>query len=220
MADLIGHVVLFRADEGGRRNPAYSGFTPMARMQGGTCAMACHFMSEDCLNPGESDAASISLTIPELCNRINSGDAFELEENGKVVGRLTVLENLWKDRNRHKKATLTSMTPLLFVSNMRSTFDFYGKMGFEKMAELGPKGREGDWLSIQRNDIILMLRKRENDDPAGAGTLYITTDDLPTLHRSLQEAGLHVTQLYDNAGKPEFGLTDPDGWRLWFVQGE
>lgn len=229
MADLIGHVVLFKADEGGRRNPAYSGFTPVARMQGGSCAMACHFMSEDCLNPGESDAASITLTMPELCNRINSGETFDLEEAGRVIGRLTVLENLWKERNRYKKATLTSMTPLLCVSNIRASLDFYSKLGFEKIAEhsapqAGAISTLADWISIRRNDVVIMLQQTDHANPAtarNAGGLYITTDDVTTLHRSFHEAGLTTTDLADKpGGGKEFSLTDPNGWKLSFSQSD
>lgn len=229
MADLIGHVVLFKSDEGGRRNPAYSGFTPTARMQGGSCAMACHFMSEDCLNPGESDAASITLTIPELCNRINTGETYDLEESGRVVGKLTVLENLWKERNRAKKASLTSMTPLLYVSNIRASLDFYVKLGFEKIEEHSEPQNSAansvaNWISIRRNDVVLMLQQVDHQNSSNAknaGALFITTDDLATLYRSLHEAGVHTSDLTDKPdGGKEFTVIDPNGWKLWFNQAE
>jgi uncharacterized glyoxalase superfamily protein PhnB len=224
MADLIGQVVLFAPSEGGRHLPAYSGFRPQARLPGGPCPFALRFMCDDSLRPGESDAAMIDVGTPEECRDIPVGHAFDLLENARVIGRVTILENLWTERQkRTRSATLNSIVPWLGVADVEASVAFYHGIGFEVLHEhRGNGGR--DWVQLKCGNVNITLKCHKAANGAarpvdrGSFCLYCTCEDVAALHHFLAEQGYTPTPIQNTFyGMQEFEVTDPDGYRILFA---
>jgi uncharacterized glyoxalase superfamily protein PhnB len=224
MADLIGQVVLFSPSEGGRHLPAYSGFRPHARLPGGPCPFALRFMCDDSLRPGESDAAMIDVGTPEECRDIPMGHVFDLLENARVIGRVTILENLWIDRQKKtRSATLNSIVPRLGVADVEASIAFYHGIGFEVMDEHRGNGAR-DWVQLKCGNVNIVIHGHKhatgNTPPdRSAFSMYCTCEDVNALHHFLAEHGYEPTAIQNTFhGTQEFSVADPDGYHIFFAQ--
>ena len=233
MADLIGQVTLLPPDLGGRRTAAYSGYCPDARLPSGAVSFTLRFMCYDALSPGESDAAMIEVSPQESAATIGAGDVFNLVEGAKVIGKVEVLENLWKQRQTHGAGpapaalpAYQSLSPVLGVSDMDESIAFFGHLGFEVGMDHHDDTGARLWARLRRGglDVQLTQLARAPMDPAhrvarGTLALYIATEDIHGLHSLCQERGLTpsalVKQFY---GATEFDVHTPDGWRVLFGQ--
>jgi uncharacterized glyoxalase superfamily protein PhnB len=125
---------------------------------------------------------------------------------------------------------LTNLIPMLNVSNIETSLDFYEKaLGFQIVSPTDAV-KEWRWAAIRSGNTELMLsesrcdlRQKKGIDPHSDASwpaiFYFYPDDVTTLHAHVSREGykptpLHVT-LY---GMKEFSLQDPDGHVLSFGQ--
>jgi len=239
MADLIGQVTLLPPDLGGRRTPAYSGYCPDARLPSGPVSFTLRFMCYDALSPGESDAAMIEVAPADSLASIAIGDTYNLVEGTKVIGKVEILENLWKQRQSAASApsptpppapaslpAYKSLAPVLGVADVEESLAFFRQIGFEVSLDHRADGGKRVWAQLQRNELEIQLQQLPPGpiDPSHRAvrdtmSLFIVTEDIHALHALCAARNLSpsapVTQFY---GMIEFDLHSPDGWRILFAQ--
>lgn len=116
---------------------------------------------------------------------------------------------------------LTNIHPKLPMRDKAATKEFYiNKLGF---GQVGTADHEG-YLMIQKDGIeIHFFEFRELDPLENYGQVYIRTDDIDSLYKSMQEsgAGIHPNGHLQTKpwGQREFSMLDPDNNLLTFGQG-
>ena len=112
---------------------------------------------------------------------------------------------------------MTRLVPMLPVSSMPASVEFYRKLGFS----VDQRNDEWRWAMLCFDDCCLMVDESINVHPQLPRTavLYLYPDDIVAYHRRLHENGIEVPDL-DVAfyGMTEFRIEDPDGNRLWIGQ--
>jgi catechol 2,3-dioxygenase-like lactoylglutathione lyase family enzyme len=120
---------------------------------------------------------------------------------------------------------LTTLVPMLSVSDLRRTISFYGeRLGFDVLNSFG--GPEPKWCMLGRDGVRIMFNQPPQDElttlPQRAKDFqifYFYPDDVAALHATWKTAGLPVSDLrVTDYGMKEFELRDPDGYWLWFGQ--
>ncbi|HWL00448.1 MAG TPA: VOC family protein [Parapedobacter sp.] len=115
---------------------------------------------------------------------------------------------------------LNDIVPKLPMRNKATTLDYYiNKLGFQRFGSFD----YDDYLMVQKDNIQLHFFKFEALDPkANYGQVYIRTDDIDSLYRSLLDGGVAI---HPNGalkvkpwGQQEFSLLDPDSNLLTFGQ--
>ena len=115
---------------------------------------------------------------------------------------------------------LTEINPKLPMRDKAVTRDFYlTKLGFE---EFGSADFEG-YLMVKKDKVqIHFFEFRELDPNENYGQVYIRTDDIDGLYKSLVEkkVNIHPNGHLQNKpwGQKEFSLLDPDNNLLTFGQ--
>ncbi len=116
---------------------------------------------------------------------------------------------------------LSAIHPKLPMSDKNITRDYYiNKLGF---AEFGGTDYNG-YLMLQKDNIqIHFFEFKELDPKENYGQVYIRTDDIERLYRSLSDNNIPI---HPNGylevkpwGQKEFALLDPDNNLLTFGQG-
>jgi catechol 2,3-dioxygenase-like lactoylglutathione lyase family enzyme len=116
---------------------------------------------------------------------------------------------------------LTAVNPKLPMRNKAATKAFYiNSLGFQQM---GSEDYDG-YLMLERDDIEIHFFEFSELDPAiNYGGVYIRTNDIDGLYRSLLDNG---TPIHPNGplavkpwGQKEFAILDPDNNLLTFGQG-
>jgi len=116
---------------------------------------------------------------------------------------------------------LTDINPKLPMRVKATTKDFYlNKLGFK---EFGSADYEG-YLMIEKDNIqIHFFEFKELDPKENYGQVYIRTDDIDELYRSMlsNNVGIHPAGHLQVKpwGQKEFSLVDPDNNLLTFGQG-
>jgi hypothetical protein len=116
---------------------------------------------------------------------------------------------------------LIDINPKLPMRAKATTKDFYlNKLGFK---EFGSADYEG-YLMIEKDDIqIHFFEFKELDPKENYGQVYIRTDDIDELYRSMlsNNIGIHPAGHLQVKpwGQKEFSLVDPDNNLLTFGQG-
>lgn len=120
---------------------------------------------------------------------------------------------------------LTTLVPMLSVSDLKRTMSFYGeRLGFDVLNSFGEP--EPKWCMLARDDVRIMFNQPPPDEldalPRRAKdfqVFYFYPDDVAALHTAWRSAGLSVSDLrVTDYGMKEFELRDPDGYWLWFGQ--
>ena len=109
------------------------------------------------------------------------------------------------------------MIPMLPVSNMPASVDFYKKLGFA----VEKRNDDWRWAMLVMDDCRLMLDESINQPPDAARTsvLYLYPNDIFAYHREVRRRGLEIPSIsHPFYGMSEFRIEDPDGNRLWIGQ--
>ena len=113
---------------------------------------------------------------------------------------------------------MTGLIPMLPVSSMPASVEFYRKLGFS----VEKRNDDWRWAMLRFGECCLMVDESINVHPdlPRTSVLYLYPDDVAGYHQSLRENGVEVPGLevsfYDMT---EFRMEDPDGNRLWIGQG-
>ena len=113
--------------------------------------------------------------------------------------------------------TLTRIVPMLPVRSIRSSIEFYEKLGFT----VDEANDHWGWAKLSYGHCGLMLDQSINADPEARrnAVLYFYPDDVTAYHAMVRANGVEVPDLevtfYDMR---EFRIDDPDGNRLWIGQ--
>jgi len=115
---------------------------------------------------------------------------------------------------------LTDINPKLPMRNKSVTRDFYIKLGF---TEFGSADYDG-YLMLQKDSIqIHFFEFAELDPKENYGQVYIRTDEIDSLYRSMLDGKLSIHPAGQLQTKPwgqkEFSMLDPDNNLLTFGQG-
>ncbi|PZQ32363.1 MAG: hypothetical protein DI562_03675 [Stenotrophomonas acidaminiphila] len=109
------------------------------------------------------------------------------------------------------------MIPMLPVSNMPASVDFYKKLGFA----VEKRNDDWRWAMLVMDDCRLMLDESINQPPDAARTsvLYLYPNDIFAYHREVRRRGLEIPSIsHPFYGMSEFRIEDLDGNRLWIGQ--
>lgn len=115
---------------------------------------------------------------------------------------------------------LTDINPKIPMRNKAVTRDFYlNKLGFQ---EFGNADYEG-YLMVHKDSIQIHFFEFKELDPKGNyGQVYIRTDDIDALYKSMLDEKLSIHPSGHLQIKPwgqkEFSILDPDGNLLTFGQ--
>jgi len=114
---------------------------------------------------------------------------------------------------------MTAVHPKLPMRDKTATVDFYiDQLGFERFG-----GDYEGYLMVQKDNIqVHFFEYRELDPASNYGQIYIRTNDIDGLYRSMQDKGLPI---HPNGhlqikpwGQKEFSMLDPDNNLLTFGQ--
>lgn len=112
---------------------------------------------------------------------------------------------------------LSRIVPMLPVSSVPASIDFYQKLGFS----VEQRNDDWRWAMLCFGDCRLMLDASINVHPGAprSSVLYLYPDDIFAFHTLARNNGLAVpdpeTTFYNMT---EFRIDDPDGNRLWIGQ--
>jgi catechol 2,3-dioxygenase-like lactoylglutathione lyase family enzyme len=112
---------------------------------------------------------------------------------------------------------MNRLIPMLPVSSMPASVDFYQKLGFT----VEQRNDEWRWAMLRFGDCRLMVDQSINVHPGVPrySVLYLYPDDISEYHKQVRNNGLIVPDLdVTFYGMTEFRLDDPDGNRLWIGQ--
>ena len=121
--------------------------------------------------------------------------------------------------------TLLNLRPMLAVTDLRQTIDFYcGKLGFRCRDTFGDPPV---WCDLEREGIALMFNAPPAEDvrrdvPSRSrdySILYFNVADAAALRAEFAARGVTVSDLRVTVYQmKEFEVRDPDGIWLWFGQ--
>jgi uncharacterized glyoxalase superfamily protein PhnB len=112
---------------------------------------------------------------------------------------------------------MNRLTPMLPVSSMPASVEFYEKLGFR----VEQRNDEWRWAMLSSGDCRLMVDESINVHPGTPRTsvLYLYPDDISGFHQEVRKNGVVVPDLEVTFyGMTEFRIEDPDGNRLWIGQ--
>lgn len=113
--------------------------------------------------------------------------------------------------------TLQRLVPMLPVTSMPVSVEFYQKLGFS----VEQRNDDWGWAMLRLDDCRLMLDQSINLHPGAPrqGVLYLYPDDVEEYHARLRRNGIAAPELELTFYQmTEFRLDDPDGNRLWVGQ--
>jgi len=125
---------------------------------------------------------------------------------------------------------LTNLVPMLNISNIEASLEFYQKALSFEVVSPAEAIKEWRWATIRSGDTELMLSETDSNlglskgiDPHSNTSwpciFYFYPDDVSQLHSHLVQAGFNPTPLEVTFyGMNEFSLQDPDGHMLSFGQ--
>lgn len=109
------------------------------------------------------------------------------------------------------------MIPMLPVSSMPASVEFYRKLGFD----VEKRNDHWGWAMLRCDDCRLMVDQSINRDPNAArqAVVYLYPENIRDYHREVRNAGVDIPDLdVTFYGLTEFRIEDPDGNRLWIGQ--
>lgn len=114
---------------------------------------------------------------------------------------------------------VTDVVPFLWVTDMAASLRFYvDGVGFTRTRQWVNEGKlEWCWLELGGASLMLQEVKQALADKLGAGmTLNFICQDALAIYRELKTRGLNAERPFVGNGMWVTGLTDPDGYRLFF----
>jgi uncharacterized glyoxalase superfamily protein PhnB len=111
---------------------------------------------------------------------------------------------------------MTRLIPMLPVTHMPASIEFYGKLGFS----VEQRRDDWGWAMLRFDECRLMVDQSINErGKARMGVIYLYLDNIVEYHQQVRKNGLVVPDLdMTFYGMSEFRLDDPDGNRLWIGQ--
>jgi uncharacterized glyoxalase superfamily protein PhnB len=120
--------------------------------------------------------------------------------------------------------SLTAIEPILFVSSIEQSVDFYQeKLGFDLGFAMTGDGGKMLHASVVNGAVKLMLGYAEPSAErrlGGGAELYIYAGDVDEYYERVRSAGTVLTSEIEDQfwGDRTFTVTDPDGYVLTFAQ--
>jgi len=122
---------------------------------------------------------------------------------------------------------MESLSPNMYVNDVKDTMDFYRKLGFNSIMTVPEGAEEPVWAMMQSGNVTIMFESIKNIDGqlpeisrqnGGALLLYIKVKDVNALFESVKD---QVTVLKDPHktfyGATEFMIQDCNGFVLTFA---
>ena len=112
---------------------------------------------------------------------------------------------------------MNRLIPMLPVSNVSVSVEFYRKLGFA----LEQRRDDWGWAMLRFDDCRIMVDRSINQHPGAArqSVLYLYPENINEFHEQVKANGILVPELgVTFYGMSEFRLDDPDGNRLWIGQ--
>jgi uncharacterized glyoxalase superfamily protein PhnB len=112
------------------------------------------------------------------------------------------------------------VTPMLHVTDVRATIDWYTSIGFT-LARVNDEDGEINWASLTRDgsEIMLSLGGASSTAHRREVDLYILTDDIDAVRRTLREPVDIVEDIHDTFyGMRELIIRDNN--RFWITFGQ
>ena len=122
---------------------------------------------------------------------------------------------------------MESLSPNMYVNDVKDTMDFYRKLGFNSIMTVPEGAEEPVWAMMQNGNVTIMFESIKNIDgqlpeisrqTGGALLLYIKVKDVNALFESVKD---QVTVLKDPHktfyGATEFMIQDCNGFVLTFA---
>ncbi len=114
---------------------------------------------------------------------------------------------------------LRGLIPLVFVTSVPRSIDFYEKLGFEVRNTVNANGStEPTWASLESDGAELMIARASEPVIASqqAVMFYVYCDDVETKRERLIAAGIAAGPIAKPfyAPRGEFRIEDPDGYVL------
>ena len=112
---------------------------------------------------------------------------------------------------------LNQLIPMLPVSNISVSVDFYQKLGFT----VEQRRDDWGWAMLRFDECRIMVDRSINQRPDAPrqSVLYLYPENINEFHKQARANGLVVPELdVTFYGMSEFRLHDPDGNRLWIGQ--
>ncbi len=117
--------------------------------------------------------------------------------------------------------------PFFLVSNIQKSLDFYvAGLGFEKTNQWIDDGKLR-WCWLQHGGAALMLqeyrpeireRLASEGKVLGVGvSIYFTCEDALAIYREVTSRGVHAERPFVGNAMWVTGITDPDGYKLFFT---
>lgn len=117
--------------------------------------------------------------------------------------------------------------PFFLVSNIQKSLDFYvAGLGFEKTNQWIDEGKLR-WCWLQHGGAALMLqeyrpeireRLASEGKVLGVGvSIYFTCEDALAIYREVTSRGVHAERPFVGNAMWVTGITDPDGYKLFFT---
>jgi predicted enzyme related to lactoylglutathione lyase len=116
---------------------------------------------------------------------------------------------------------VSDLVPFAHVADVDRSVAFYGRLGFERVADLVTDGRRV-WAFLKRGDARLMVAEADErvDPDAQAVLFYLYTRDLDGLRARLVAAGVAAGEITTGNPGPDrqMHLVDPDGYVLMVAE--
>lgn len=112
---------------------------------------------------------------------------------------------------------MNRLIPMLPVSSMPASVEFYQKLGFS----IEQRNDDWRWAMLCFDECRLMVDESINIHPGipRPSVLYLYPDDIAEFHQQARGNGVVVPDLEVTFyGMTEFRIDDPDGNRLWIGQ--
>ena len=112
---------------------------------------------------------------------------------------------------------MSRLIPMLPVTSVRASVEFYQKLGFT----VEHSNDDWGWAMRRFDECRLMLDESINAHPDAPrqSVLYLYPEDIRAYHQQVRENGLAICDLgVTFYNMTEFRLDDPDGNRLWIGQ--
>ena len=112
---------------------------------------------------------------------------------------------------------MTRLIPMLPVSSMLASIEFYRKLGFS----VERKNDVWGWAMLCFDECRLMVDQSINihGEAARQSVLYLYPEDILEYHKQVRRNGVAAPDLdVTFYGLTEFRIDDPDGNRLWIGQ--
>lgn len=113
---------------------------------------------------------------------------------------------------------VTQVVPFFHVRDIERSRRFYESLGFAMTNQWTPDGKLR-WCWLQLGGAALMLQQFATvpDERTGAGvSLNFICDDAVAFYRDLRDRGIEAKTPFVGNGMWVTGLSDPDGYALFF----